>query len=181
MMCASVDVCRIAVAKNRKFAITRGMSRIRDSDSGFPLSADSSSASSSKFFSTRSASFSRSRERSAAGAADHPGNASRAARTASSISDASLSGTSAIGSSVDGLMSSKYAPEWGVTNEPPMKLAMRKELLRLELPPIDVGIPRVPRRDRRHPLTQLGRDHLGDDERLLPAQLVRVAELESED
>src|ERR1051325_4992760 len=77
-------------------------------------------------------------------------------------------------------MSSKYAPRCGGTNAPPTKLARRNESLRIELPAIDVRIPRVPRHDRRHPLPQIRRNHLRDDERFLPPQLVRVAELEAE-
>src|SRR5437762_12449573 len=56
----------------------------------------------------------------------------------------------------------------------------RDKLSRIELPPVDVRIPRVPRHDAGHPLAQLGRDDFRDDERLLPPQLVRVAELEAE-
>src|SRR5437762_7336307 len=59
--------------------------------------------------------------------------------------------------------------------------AAQDEVGRLELPLVDVRIPRVPRHDRRHPLPQIRWDHLGDDERLLPPQLVRIAELEAED
>src|ERR1051325_6526144 len=62
-----------------------------------------------------------------------------------------------------------------------MKLATRNELLRIELPPVNVRIPRVPRHDRAHALAQLRRNDLGDDERFLPPQLVWVAELEAED
>src|SRR5437763_12633842 len=62
-----------------------------------------------------------------------------------------------------------------------MKLPRRNEFLRVELPSIDVGVPRVPRGDRCHTFAQLRRDDLGDDERLLAAQLVRIAELETED
>src|SRR5439155_4786411 len=180
VMCASLASCRIAVAKKRKFATARGMSRMRASVSGLPLSFDSSSASSSKFFSIRSASFSSSVERSAAVVRDHAGNARFAACTASSTSRPSLSGICAITSSVEGLTSSRYAPERGGAKLPPMKLATRNELLRIELPPVDIRIPRVPRHDRVHPLAQLRRDDLGHDERLLPPQLVRVAELEAE-
>ena len=62
-----------------------------------------------------------------------------------------------------------------------MRLARRNEILRVELPAIDVRIPRVPRNDRRHPFPQHRRNDLGHDERLLPPQFVRVAELEAED
>src|SRR5450755_4184913 len=66
-----------------------------------------------------------------------------------------------------------------------MKLARRKILLsdefaRIELPAIDVGIPRVPRDDRGHAIAQLRRNDFRDDERFLAPELVRVSELESE-
>src|SRR5438067_2138810 len=179
-MCASLASCRMAVAKKRKFATARGMSRRRARLSGFPLSRASSSASSSKFCSIRSASFSRSFDLSAAGVRDHDGNARLAACTASSTSRSSLSGIAAMTSSVEGSTSSRYAPERGGAKAPPMKLASRNELLRIELPPIHVRIPRVPRHDRVHALAQLRRDDLGDDERFLTPQLVWVAELEAE-
>ena len=88
----------------------------------FPLSRDSSCASSSRFCSIRSARRISNRARSAAGVRDHDGNALRAARTAASTSRSSLSGTSAITSPVAGPMSSKYAPLSGGQNAPPMKL-----------------------------------------------------------
>src|SRR5205823_3088969 len=176
------DVCRIAVAKKRKFAIARGMSSMRARLNGFPLSLASVSASSSKFRSIKSASRSSSFDRSAAGVFDHAGNAARAAATARSMSSASLSGTSAIDSSVAGLMSSKYFPPAGATNSPPMKLARRRnEFLRIKLPAIDIRIPRIPRLNPGHAIAKIRRNHFRNDERLLPPQLVRVAEFESED
>src|SRR6266545_4014091 len=51
----------------------------------------------------------------------------------------------------------------------------------IELPAIYIGIPRIPRHDRRHAIAQMRRDHFGNDERFLPAQLVRITELETED
>src|SRR5213596_1537264 len=45
------------------------------------------------------------------------------------------------------------------------------KVLRIELPSIDVRIPRIPRHDRRHPIAQMRRNHLRNDERFLPAKL----------
>src|SRR5436309_11918085 len=162
--------------------MARGMSRRRASEIGFPLSALSSRASSSKFFSIRSASFRSIFERSAAAARDQSRKASREARTASSTSSRSLSGIAAITSSLAGLMSSRYLPLFGDANLPSMKLASRcKEFLRSEFPPIDIRIPRIPWHDRLHALAQIRRNRLGNDERFLAPQFVGIAELEAED
>src|SRR5258708_7191667 len=61
-----------------------------------------------------------------------------------------------------------------------MKLPSRKELLRIELPLVDVWIPRVPWHDRGHPFPQPFRNDFGDNKRFLPPQFVGIAELESE-
>src|ERR1700680_4216720 len=67
-------------------------------------------------------------------------------------------------------------------NSPLTKLASRRnELLRLELPAVDIRIPRVPRNDRRHALPKIRWNGFRHDERLLPAHLVGIAELETED
>src|SRR3954465_13372442 len=171
----------MAVAKKRKLATAGGMSSRFARESVLPLSIDSSFASSSRFFSIRSASFRRRLLRSAAEVFDHAGNAAFAARTASSTSRSSLSGICAITSAVAGLISSKYAPERGGTNAPSMKLASCKELLRFELPLVDVRIPRIPRHDCGHPVAQRWRNHFRNDEGFLAAEFVGVAELEAED
>ena len=72
-----MPVCRIAVAKKRKLAEARGMSSVRASDTGLPVSSDSASASSSSRASIRSAIRSRRPERTAGGSADQAGNAAR--------------------------------------------------------------------------------------------------------
>src|SRR2546423_1771600 len=54
------------------------------------------------------------------------------------------------------------------------------EFARIELPSIDVRVPRIPRHDGGHPLAQIRRDDLGDDERFLPPELVGIAEFEAE-
>src|SRR6476619_4634071 len=77
-------------------------------------------------------------------------------------------------------MSSKYAPDSGARNAPPMKLARRKELLRIELPFVDIGIPRIQRHDRGHAPAQIRRNDLRNNERFLTTKLVGIAELESE-
>src|SRR2546430_8912282 len=98
------------------------------------------------------------------------------------MSVASLSGTSAMHSSVAGLMSSKYVPAAGATNSPPMKLARRRnEFLLIKLPAIDVRIPRIPRLNGGHAIAKIRRNHFRNDERFLAPQLVRIAEFESED
>src|SRR5207237_7846897 len=96
------------------------------------------------------------------------------------MSLASLSGISAITSSVAGLMSSRCA--FVSTNCPPMKLASRrKKLLGREFPTVDIRIPRIPRHDRRHAIAQIRRDRFRHDERFLSPQLVWIAEFETED
>src|SRR5581483_4506035 len=157
------------------------MSSLRARAIGLPLSRLSSFARSSRSRSIRPAIFRSSFERSAAGVRDQPGNARFAAATARSMSLASLSGTAARTSSVAGSRSSNEAPLAAGTNSLSMKLASRrKEFLRIELPPVDIGVPRVPRRNGLHPRAQIRRNHLRDDERFLAAQLVGIAELESE-
>src|ERR1051326_2403897 len=115
----------MAVAKKRKFATARGMSSERASESGLPWSRLSMHARSLRFGSMPSESLRRMRERSSADVRLHDGNALFAAATAASMSEASLSGTSAIGCAVAGLMSAKYAPLFGATNSPPMKFDIR--------------------------------------------------------
>src|SRR5258707_4784720 len=61
-----------------------------------------------------------------------------------------------------------------------MKLPSRKELLRIELPLVDVWIPRVPWHDRGHPFPQPFRNDFGDNKRFLTPEFVRIAEFESE-
>jgi hypothetical protein len=92
-MCASDSVCKIAVAKNRKFAIARGMSNERASEIGLPVSIDSARANFSKSRSIKSAIRSRRFDRSAAVFFDQSCNAFSAAATARSTSCASLSAT----------------------------------------------------------------------------------------
>ena len=76
--------------------MARGMSIRRASAIGFPLSSDSSRASSSKFSSMRSATRIRSRDRSSAGVLRHDANARDAAATAASTSSGPLSAISAM-------------------------------------------------------------------------------------
>ena len=106
----------MAVAKNRKLATARGMSIFRARASGLPESTDSIRANSSSRASMRSAIASRRRERSAAGVRDQPANAASAARTARSMSAASLSGTSEYGSPVAGSTLSRNFPAAGSTS-----------------------------------------------------------------
>src|SRR2546426_1002144 len=120
-MCASDSVCRIAVAKKRKFATARGTSSERASEIGLPVSIDSARANFSRSRSIRSAMASRDRERSATGFLDHSVNAFSAAATARSISRASLSATCEYGLPVAGSMLSRYRPPTGSTNSPSMK------------------------------------------------------------
>src|SRR5215831_11590259 len=124
-MCASDPVCRIAVAKNRKFAIERGMSSVRASEIGLPVSIDSARANFSKSRSIRSAIRSKKRDRSAAGCLDQPGVAFSAAATAKSTSYASLSATCEYVLPVAGSILSRYRLLIGSTNSPLMKLLMR--------------------------------------------------------
>src|SRR6266403_2650594 len=120
-MCASDSVCKIAVAKNRKFAIERGMSSVRASESGLPVSIDSARANFSRSRSIKSAMRTRMRERSAAGVRDQSANAFSAAATARSTSRVSPSATCEYGFPVAGSMLSRYFPPSGSTNWPSMK------------------------------------------------------------
>src|SRR2546423_6761662 len=120
--CASFSVCKIAVAKKRKLLAARGMSRLRASESGLPVSIDSARASFSRSRSMRSAMRRRRRERSAAGIFDQVSKALSAAATADSTSRPSLSGTCEYGLPVAGSMLSRYFPPIGSTNLPSMKL-----------------------------------------------------------
>ena len=65
-MCASDSVCKIAVAKNRKFATARGISNERASEIGLPVSIDSARANFSRSRSINSAIRSRKFDRSPA-------------------------------------------------------------------------------------------------------------------
>src|SRR5438067_5388133 len=121
-MCASDSVCRIAVAKKRKLLAARGMSRLRASESGLPVSIDSARASFSRSRSMRSAMRRRRRERSAAEVFDQVSKALSAAATADSTSRPSLSGTCEYGLPVAGSMLSRNFPPAGSTNLPSMKL-----------------------------------------------------------
>src|SRR5262245_138952 len=88
---------------------------------GLPLSSVSSRASSSAFWSTRSPSFHRTRERSIGFIFAHgPSNAARAARTARSTSSAPASATVVMGSSVAGFVVVSGAPEAASTASPLM-------------------------------------------------------------
>src|SRR2546423_3448687 len=120
--CASFSVCRIAVAKKRKLLAARGMSRLRASEGGWPVSIDSARANFSRSRSIRSAMRSNRPERSAAGVRDQSGNAFSAAATASSTSRASLSATCEYALPVAGSMLSRYLPPIGSTNWPSIKL-----------------------------------------------------------
>jgi len=71
--------------------MARGTSILRASAIGFPLSSDSSRASSSKFSSMSPATRSRSLDRSSAGVLRHDSNARDAAATAASTSSGPLS------------------------------------------------------------------------------------------
>src|SRR6266487_3394332 len=99
VMCDSDSVCRIAVAKKRKLATARGMSRERASEIGLPVSIDSARANFSRSRSIKSATRKRIFERSTAGFVDQSANAFSAAATARSTSRASLSATCDYGSS----------------------------------------------------------------------------------
>ena len=121
-MCASDSVCRIAVAKNRKFAVARGISNERASEMDLPVSIDSERANFSRSRSIKSAIRRRKRERSVVGFFDQSHNAFSAAATATSTSRASLSATSEYGLPVAGSMLSRYRPPIGSANRPSMKL-----------------------------------------------------------
>src|SRR2546422_2959610 len=120
-MCASDSVCRMAVAKNRKLLAARGMSSVRASEIGLPVSIDSARASFSRSRSIKSATRKRIFERSAAGFFDQSENAFSAAATARSTSCASLSATCEYGLPVAGSILSRYRPPTGSTNSPSMK------------------------------------------------------------
>src|SRR5207248_5609296 len=120
-MCASDSVCRIAVAKKRKLLAARGMSSVRASESGLPVSIDSALASFSRSRSIKSPMRRRIRDRSAANVRDQSANALSAAATARSTSRSSLSATCEYGFPVAGSMLSRYFPPTGSTNWPSMK------------------------------------------------------------
>src|SRR5919204_6726247 len=110
---------RAAPAKKRRLSTHTGISSFAY-ESGLPTFRDSSSASSSACSSIRSASFSSSSARSAGVESSHAGSAAFAAATARSTSSAPQRGTSAITSSVAGLMTSIVSPEAASTHSPPM-------------------------------------------------------------
>ena len=92
--CASVLVCKIAVAKKRMLAIARGISTERATCKGFPESILSANAKASRSRSINPANFNISEERSCAVVADHEGNACFAASTASCTSSDELAASS---------------------------------------------------------------------------------------
>ena len=98
----------------------RGTSRRVESRIGWPVSVDSSRASSPARSSMASASFSSSRPRSAAGVALQAPKADRAAATARSTSAALASATSASRLPSCGLVTAMVAPSAASTNSPPM-------------------------------------------------------------
>src|SRR5262245_47784645 len=120
--CDSLLKCTIAVAKNRKFRTALGISVARARASGFPPSTLSARASFSRSRSRRSATRSRTFDRSSTGVPAHPGNADRAAATARSTSRSSLSGKREYTLPVAGSTLSRYRPPTGSTGAPPAKL-----------------------------------------------------------
>src|SRR5215468_2045118 len=130
-MCASDSVCKIAVAKNLKFATARGISNERASEIGLPVSIDSARANFSRSRSINSDIRSKKRERSAAPCLDQSRKAFSAAATARSTSCASLSATCEYGLPVAGSMLSRYRPLIGSTNSPLMKLLIRVGSVRM--------------------------------------------------
>jgi hypothetical protein len=96
------------------------MSSARASESGFPVSVDSASASSSIRASMSSAILSSTFDRSAARIAAHSGNARVAAPTAAAMSFSPLSGARANGRPVAGSSTSRYRPAVGETSSPSM-------------------------------------------------------------
>jgi hypothetical protein len=109
------------VAKKRKLLAARGISRVRASESGLPVSIDSAHASFSRSRSIKSAIRSRNFDRSAADFLDQSTNAFSAAATAASTSRASLSATCEYGFPVAGSILSRYFPPTGSTSWPSMK------------------------------------------------------------
>src|SRR5947207_1642738 len=128
-MCASFSVCRIAVAKNRKLLAARGMSKERASESGLPVSIDSARASFSRSRSIRSAIRKRICDLFWAGVFDQSAKAFSAAATARSTSSLPLSATCEYGLPVAGSMLSRYLPDVGSRNSPPMKFRIRLGVL----------------------------------------------------
>src|SRR5439155_17066272 len=131
-MCASDSVCKIAVAKNRKLAIARGISNERASEIGLPVSIDSARANFSRSRSINAAIRSRKFERSAAVFFNQSRNAFSAAATARSTSCPSLSATCEYGLPVAGSMLSRYRPLIGSTNSPLMKLRTWSRSVRMQ-------------------------------------------------
>src|SRR5207253_9729606 len=138
-MCASDSVWRIAVAKKRKLLAARGMSSVRASDRGLPVSIDSARASFSRSRSVKSAMHRRIFDRSAADLRDHSGKAFSAAATASSTSRVSLSATCEYGMPVAGWMLSRYLPQAGSANLPSMKRSEERRVGEEEGARVGVG------------------------------------------
>ena len=149
-MCASDSVCRIAVAKNRKFATARGISNVRASEIGLPVSIDSARANFSRSRSIKSAIRRRKRERSVVGFFDQSQNAFSAAATARSTSRASLSATSEYGLPVAGSMLSRYRPVIGSTNSPLMKLRIWSGSGRMVGRKVKCSFPEIQRSTRKN-------------------------------
>ena len=109
------------MAKKRKFAAARGMSRLRASASGLPVSSHSMRASSSSRASMPAAIASRMRERSAAGVLPHTANARDAASAARATSAASPRAIARSGSPVAGSSRAMRRPDCAGSYPPLMK------------------------------------------------------------